>query len=196
MDSRHEPSHPELLTWLARDFERSGYDVKRLIRAIVLSRPYQLEARQARAARPELFAAGIEKPLTAEQLCRSLLVATTGNTDADNEDLEKALATVFPDVIPEESVSTLQQAMFLSNSPIVQKLARVEPGTTAERLAAILDPAARVRRAFRIAYARNPDAGELRAATRFLKARADRRPQATAQLWWAVLAGAEFRFNH
>jgi hypothetical protein len=72
----------------------------------------------------------------------------------------------------------------------------VAPGTTAERLAAIIDPAGRVRRAFQVAYAREPDAEELKGAVRFLKARADRAPQATAQLWWAILAGAEFRFNH
>jgi hypothetical protein len=196
MDSRHAPSHPELLTWLAQDFARSGYDVKRLVRALLLSRPYQLEARAARVSRPELFAAGIEKPLTAEQIYRSLLVATTGKTDAENPELEKALVTVFPEVFPEEHVSTLQQAMFLTNSPLVQQLARVAPGTTAERLAAIIDPAARVRKAFLVAYAREPDSVELKAATAYLKARAGRAPQATAQLWWAILAGAEFRFNH
>jgi hypothetical protein len=196
MDSQHAPSHPALLEWLARDFERSGYDVKRLVRAIVLSRPYQLEARQTGVARPDLFAAGIEKPLTAEQLYRSLLVATTGKTDTENAELEKALAEIFPDVLPEENVSTLRQAMFLTNNTLIQQLAQVAPGTTAERLAAIIDPAARVRKAFRVAYARNPDAEELKAAAQFLKARADRTPQATAQLWWAILAGAEFRFNH
>lgn len=196
MDSQHAPSHPELLEWLARDFQRSGYDVKRLVRAIVLSRPYQLEARQTGVARPDLFAAGIEKPLTAEQLYRSLLVATTGKTDTENAELEKALVEIFPDVFPEENVATLRQAMFLTNNPMIQQLAQVGPGTTAERLAAIIDPPARVRKAFRIAYARDPDAAELKAAARFLKARDPRAPQATAQLWWAILAGAEFRFNH
>jgi hypothetical protein len=124
------------------------------------------------------------------------MVAATGKTDTENPELEKALVQVFPDVFPEEHISTLQQAMFLTNSPLVQQLARVEPGTTAARLAAILDPVARVRQAFRVAYARNPDAEELKAAARFLKARADRAPQATAQLWWALLAGPEFCFNH
>jgi len=166
------------------------------VRAIVLSRPYQLEVRPLRPARPDLFASGPEKPLTAEQLYRSLMVATTGKTDTENEELEKALVRVFPDVFPEEHVATLQQAMFLTNNPLVQQLTHVAPGTTAARLAAIPDPAGRVRQAFRVAYAREPDSGELQAAARFLKARAGRAPQATSQLWWAILTGAEFRFNH
>jgi hypothetical protein len=196
MDSRHPPSHPELLSMLAGDFARSGYDAKRLVRAIVLSRPYQLEARAEHRSRPDLFAAGLEKPLTAEQLSRSLLVATTGKTDAENPELEGALVKLFPDVFPEEHVSTLQQAMFLTNSPIVQQLLRVAPGTTVARLASNLDPVARARQAFRIAYGRYPDAEELRRAAGFLKARKGSREQATAQLWWALLTGAEFRFNH
>ena len=38
------PSHPELLTELARDFKENGYDRKRLIRLIVQSRTYQLSS--------------------------------------------------------------------------------------------------------------------------------------------------------
>lgn len=39
------PSHPELLDWLAVDFVEKGWDVKALIRQIVLSRTYQQSAR-------------------------------------------------------------------------------------------------------------------------------------------------------
>jgi hypothetical protein len=44
------PSHPELLDWMARDFVQSGWDVKGLIRKIVLSSTY----RQSSTLRPDL----------------------------------------------------------------------------------------------------------------------------------------------
>lgn len=197
MDSKHPPSHPELLDALAQDFEKSGYDVKRLVRALVLSRAYQLDSRPVgNNPQPDLFAHALDKPLTAEMLYRSLMVAATGKTDAEQPDLQAALIEVFPDLFAEENIATLRQSMFLTNNPMVQQLVKPASGNTAERLAAISDPAARVREAFRAAYGRDPDADELKRSVAFLTARADRQPQATQQLWWALLTGAEFRFNH
>lgn len=196
MDSKHPPSHPELLDALAADFERSGYDVKRLVRGIVLSRPYQLDSRPVGSAQPEQFAYGLEKPLTGEVLYRSLQVAATGKPEVETAGLKEELVEAFPDVFPEETVSTLKQTMLFSNNPLIQSLTKPQPGSTAERLAAIVDPAARVREAYRVAFSRAPDPEELQAAVSYLTSRPGRQPQATSQLWWALLASAEFRFNH
>ena len=40
-----QPSHPELLDWLADDFVRGGWSVKSLIRSLMLSRAYQMSSR-------------------------------------------------------------------------------------------------------------------------------------------------------
>ncbi|MEM9366764.1 MAG: DUF1553 domain-containing protein [Planctomycetota bacterium] len=47
------PSHPELLDYLAREFVKSGWDVKHLFRLITTSKTYQ----QSSAAKPERFLA-------------------------------------------------------------------------------------------------------------------------------------------
>ncbi len=73
-----QPSHPDLLDWLARDFISSGWDQKRAIKQMVLSATY----RQDSAVSPELrerdpqnalLARGPARRLTAEQLRDSAL---------------------------------------------------------------------------------------------------------------------------
>jgi hypothetical protein len=55
------PSHPELLDWLAREFIRTGWDVKQLHKLLVMSATY----RQSSAASPELTARDPENRLLA-----------------------------------------------------------------------------------------------------------------------------------
>ncbi len=242
IDSRHHPSHPELLEWMTHDFERSNYDIKRLVRNIALTHAYQLDSHPAGKTppRPESFARALDKPLTAEQLLHSLWVATGNNVRTDttagapvnantakgearpSTDLENAFVMTFPDVMPDTYSPSLQQALFLSNSPVLNDLLKPAPGTTITRLITMKpttvvkpvsntkstkpdkvgakpDPnallnAARVNDAFLTVLGRNPDATELQQCQSILKSQSPER--GLRNLLWALLTCAEFQVNH
>lgn len=72
------PTHPELLDWLARDFVDNGWDVRRLLRTLVLSSTYRQSSvvdPKVRAIDPEnrLLSRGPSKRLTAEMLRDNVL---------------------------------------------------------------------------------------------------------------------------
>lgn len=71
-----EPSHPELLKYLAREFVLSSYDVKHVARLILNSHTYQRQIAAVDDETPaELFATPVRQRLTAEQLVDSLFAA-------------------------------------------------------------------------------------------------------------------------
>lgn len=74
-----QPSHPQLLDYLAGELMRSGYDLKQLARLILNSHAYQRQAddQDAAAAPPgeRLFAGPQRRRLTAEQVVDSLFAA-------------------------------------------------------------------------------------------------------------------------
>ena len=62
------PSHPELIDWLAGEFQSSGWDVKHMVRLLVTSETY----RQVSAANPELAEIDPDNRLLSEQSARRL----------------------------------------------------------------------------------------------------------------------------
>jgi hypothetical protein len=75
------PSHPELLDWLATDFMEKGWDLKQLMREIVLSETYQQDSKTSKSLMeldPEnrYLARGPSKRLTAEMLRDNALAAS------------------------------------------------------------------------------------------------------------------------
>jgi hypothetical protein len=82
------PSHPELLDQLGLAFRNAGFDLKQLMRWIVLSEPYNLSSQingrnesddPALGARP-MFSRFYLRQMQAEQLYDSLLVATAADS--------------------------------------------------------------------------------------------------------------------
>lgn len=75
------PSHPELLDWLAINFQESGWDVKKLNKMIVMSATYRQNSKTTRENRekdPEnrLLARGPSNRMTAEMIRDNALMAS------------------------------------------------------------------------------------------------------------------------
>ena len=197
MDSMHPPSHPELLDWLAGGFEYSEFDIKKLVRMIVLSEPYQLSSvRPDGLEDPASFAWYLERPLTAEQMSRSIQLALRGEFD-NHHDLVKQLRQKFRDVMPEQHVSTVNDALFLANNDHVDRFIR--ESSQEQQLIGRMTRAKSRERMIDIAYqslfGRSAGEQEAIAIDEYLDAR-KQDSTALQQIVWAIVTSAEFRFNH
>jgi hypothetical protein len=203
--------------------------VKRLVRVLCSTRAYQLDSKPptagtagrsapaaerathgnlpsgargaTRPASPDSFSYALDKPLSAEQLFRSLLAATENQPDKDGKiagrtekELRQAFVAQFPDLFSAEYNASLQQAMFFSNSPLLDALLAPRERNLVARLTALPGNEARVREAFAAIYGREPSREELRECERYLAARSTE--AGVKQLLWAMLTSAEFQLNH
>jgi hypothetical protein len=212
MHSANPSSHPELLAWLARDVARHGYDLRRLIRGLVLSEAYSRSSRWdgADQPRPSVFAVALVRPLTPMQMGTSLRLATADPssfpTDFRIEPFEKQIKLLEDNgrsLAPSFATSSgdtqigVGEALYFSNSKrITSELLADGPEMLVGRLEHTARPADVVDIAVHNVLSRPPDDEEVRALTAFLEARTDRPDDARRQLVWALLTDSEFRFNH
>ena len=197
MDSIHAPSHPELLDWLSQDFRDSGYNVRRLIRAIVSSNAYRLASRRPEHIDdPATFAYYLERSLTGEQLARSMMIALFG-TIPDDPSVNAEFRQQFPDLLPDEQVANVTESLFLSNGRKLQDLlmASNQPTHLIPRLMQMDTDQERVNLLFQVMFARMPDADETSAVRAYLSKRGGT-AESMRQVAWAMLTSAEFRYNH
>ncbi len=84
-----EPSNPELLKWLAREFVSNGYDLKHMARLILTSEAYQRQA-ETELEKARLFAGPTPRRMSAEQIIDSLFTAAGKpfNTEELSVDLD------------------------------------------------------------------------------------------------------------
>jgi len=203
MDSAHPASHPELLKLLAKDFVDSGHDIRRLVRRIASSRTYQLSSLPPAGAQdPSTFAWSIERPLSAEQLVRSIQIAIDQKSNPDHPILTD-LRDRIPEVMPETITTDISDALFLSNNPKMHQmlLEASKPEGFVSQLASNSDPKMATRELFLRVLGREASNDELGAVLAFVqKPLSSDTGNDPKVIWqnalWAVLTSAEFRFNH
>lgn len=210
------PSHPELLDLLADEFAVSKYDIRALLRELALSQTYQRSSERPAdlEGSARSFAVAELKPLTPEQFAWAMMQAT-GLTDAERKALgtkanEAALHArlggnvgAFVSLFggragePENDSfqATLDQALFLRNGGVVRGWLTQRSGNLLDRLAALPEVGSLTEELYLSVLTRKPSADEVREVEEYLNGRTDR-PTALAELAWALLASAEFRFNH
>jgi hypothetical protein len=101
----------------------------------------------------------------------------------------------------EDGQTSASEALYLSNNAAVQSLVSAEPLTLAARLAALKDQRQMAESAVRAVLCRPPAAGEVDRLTAWMAQQQLAGPppepaRLCEQLIWALVASAEFRFQH
>jgi hypothetical protein len=212
MHSANPPSHPELLQWLARDLEEHGYDLRRLIRGLVLSQAYARSSRWegAKLPGPELFAVAQLRPLTPMQLTTSLELAAMSPAsfpaDLRPEELDRRIENLenrargwsqYFDPPSDHFQVSVREALLFSNGERVSRELLADGGDRlVGRLKTVKDRKELIDLAVRNVLSRPATAEEHKLLDEYLSQRADRPVEACRQIVWALLTSSEFRFNY
>jgi Protein of unknown function (DUF1549)/Protein of unknown function (DUF1553) len=205
--SGNPPSHPELFDLLARELMDHKYDVKWFLRELALSETYQRSSEvppQVKDVDRERYWVANVKALSPEQLAMAIWQASTADTRRFlglKETMDAVMVAQFVHVFagrpgePEEDFeATLDQTLFLKNGPLIRD--RLAPaGGLVGRLNALTDFNALTEELFLSVLTRFPTDEERKDVAEALKG-ATNRPAALGEIAWALLASAEFRFNH
>ena len=209
------PTHPELLDQLSKDFVKHSYDLKQLIRWIVLSEPYSLSSKFGRGNKADDPSLG-EKPqfshyyvrqMQAEELYESLITATKA-ARGSYEEQEQAKARWLSDIVQTfgtddggESTTfngTITQALMMFNGDLIKQATSIDKGSFLYSLAydAKKDNGDKINHLYFAALARKPTRDELEMANKLLIARKGNVVAALQDIWWVLLNSSEFILNH
>ncbi len=209
----NQPSHPEVLDQLAKDFREGGYDIKKLCRWIMASQAYQLSSVRTKGSEKDegLFASMPLRPMSPEQLFESLLTATSahkaGTVDDGNRRRDawlRQFTFAFANDEAEESTSfqgTIPQALMMMNGELMHEALSGKPGSF---LADVCEHASHMGRSpdtymvdsiYLAALSRHPSAKEFHQAGEYLHNFPDSL-QVLQDLFWALLNSNEFILIH
>ncbi|NBW95446.1 MAG: DUF1549 domain-containing protein [Planctomycetia bacterium] len=215
LGEHNPPSHPELLDGLAERFREQSFDLKELVRWIVLSKPYALSSRvTAKNAKddPTLgekpkFSHFYLRQMRAEDLYESLLTATEADQSRAGEAASKKkdewlrqFIIAFGTDEGDDATTfngSIAQVLMMFNGDIVKVATGTGKGGFLDRVAAGGGKnSAKIDALYLAALARKPSAKEVAAANKLMQDRKGDAIGALQDIWWAVLNSNEFIINH
>ena len=206
----NEPTHPELLNLLAREFAASGFDVKHLVRGICNSQAYQRTSKPDGDNRDDktLYSHQAVKVLSGEQLYDSLtsLLGPIGGKDGPRpknagkggptgprdqfglffQGTENAPPTAYEAGIP--------QALRLMNSPLMAQARLTTVAVKAGEVTKGTSPEKAIEKLYLTTLSRRPTADETKKMTEFVSKHQDPRT-AYGDVLWVLLQTSEFALN-
>ena len=209
--AHNSPTHPALLEGLAQRFAEYSYDMKSLMRWIVLSKPYSLTSRMKAESTADSPGSG-EQPhfsrfyvrqMQPEQLYDSLVVATKADRSEAAGRQDRWLSqfvTAFGTDEGDSSTTfngTIPQILMLFNGDLIQAATSLnQDGFLDQIVLANRTNRDKINALYVAALARWPSSSELRYANHLLLARKGQVKEALQDVWWALLNSNEFILNH
>ena len=210
------PSNPELLDAMARDLIEHKYDLKQLIRTIMLSSTYQLssEPNEGNIHDQQNYARAYPRRLLAEVMLDALCSITGAQENFQGlpkgtraiQLPDESIASQFLDTFGRPTRETacecerpreanLAQALQLLNSTDLQNKIAAPQGRLTTLLKDKKSDEALIEELYLWAYCRKPREQELATVRAYIAAQQDRKA-AFEDLLWALLNSKEFLFNH
>ncbi len=217
MGPHNPPTHPELLDQLAVEFRSNSFDLKQLIRWIVLSEPYSLSSMSdARNQKDDpsigekpMFSHFYLRQMRAEELYESLLRVTEAQKTKDKQSEQDEVrqkwlsqfTVAFGTDDNEETTTfngTIQQSLMMMNGDLMRQALNIDKGGFLHRIAndGRLNNGGKITELYLAALARKPTQAEITNANQLLVARNLDPAAALQDVWWAVLNSNEFILNH
>ncbi len=211
-------ANDELLEALAKDFVAKKFDVKHVIRTIMLSRTYQLSAQTNEFNKDDnkYFSHAVTKLLTAEQLLDALCTVTevpekfaglplgTRATQLPDGEINHPFLKTFGQPARElacecerEGDSNLAQALQLINGPTVNEKLRNANNRVGRLLAKKMPEIDLLNELYLASLSRLPMSREVSAALDHVaKAKPEDKRKAWEDVQWALINSKEFLFRH
>jgi len=202
-----EPVAPKTVRFLASQFVAHGYDVKWLMRTIVLTDAYQRENRPTSSSESDLFACASSQRLRADQLFSALTAALDidessaaankrrGPKYGPARTLRGQFNAIFgfdPSTPADEISSSIPQALALMNSPGIERSLRATPNSVLGRLLKSTDDDEQVIvELYLRTLAREPSAEEIETTLEYVDS-VGSRVEAFEDVLWALVNTSEF----